>query len=400
MKKKILITIDSLTSGGAEKSLISLLTLFDYDKYDVDLLLFYQRGLYLPLIPKEVNVIEPPGFLKRINKGMKSNLVQGDLKALYLRMGLSISCRNPLMTKKYHGAQIIYKWLSKGIENLDKEYDVAIAYSQGMPTYYVSQKVKAKRKLAWMNIDYKVAGYNKDFDIKYYNKFDKVVAVSHSCKDVLIKEIPSLENKVEIIYDIISSKLIENMANEKGGFSDEFDGIKILTIGRLVHQKGYEMAIEAAYKLKQDKINFKWYAIGEGKLKEKFENVEKIYLEPNKIFNTKSNNEISNFEETLQKYGTENFVTEVKSNLPMVIEMKNNKYYITNGGGSREYNGLDGFENVKVSDNSITATLKTKQTGPDASGNWIDKEDKKSEIKLVKNGNTWLIDEINTTDLN
>ena len=270
MKKKILITIDSLTSGGAEKSLISLLTLFDYDKYDVDLLLFYQRGLYLPLIPKEVNVIEPPGFLKRINKGMKSNLVQGDLKALYLRMGLSISCRNPLMTKKYHGAQIIYKWLSKGIENLDKEYDVAIAYSQGMPTYYVSQKVKAKRKLAWMNIDYKVAGYNKDFDIKYYNKFDKVVAVSHSCKDVLIKEIPSLENKVEIIYDIISSKLIENMANEKGGFSDEFDGIKILTIGRLVHQKGYEMAIEAAYKLKQDKINFKWYAIGEGKLKEKF----------------------------------------------------------------------------------------------------------------------------------
>ena len=146
MKKKILITIDSLTSGGAEKSLISLLTLFDYDKYDVDLLLFYQRGLYLPLIPKEVNVIEPPGFLKRINKGMKSNLVQGDLKALYLRMGLSISCRNPLMTKKYHGAQIIYKWLSKGIENLDKEYDVAIAYSQGMPTYYVSQKVKAKRK--------------------------------------------------------------------------------------------------------------------------------------------------------------------------------------------------------------------------------------------------------------
>ena len=65
-----------------------------------------------------------------------------------------------------------------------------------------------------MNIDYKVAGYNKDFDIKYYNKFDKVVAVSHSCKDVLIKEIPSLENKVEIIYDIISSKLIENMANK------------------------------------------------------------------------------------------------------------------------------------------------------------------------------------------
>ena len=127
MKKKILIAIDSLTSGGAEKSLISLLTLFDYDKYDVDLLLFYQRGLYLPLIPKEVNVIEPPNFLQKINKGIKANLSDGDFKALCLRTGLSISCRNPLMTKKYHGAQIIYKWMSKGIENLDKEYDVAIA---------------------------------------------------------------------------------------------------------------------------------------------------------------------------------------------------------------------------------------------------------------------------------
>ncbi len=135
-------------------------------------------------------------------------------------------------------------------------------------------------------------------------------------------------------------------------------------------------------------------------LMEKFGNIEKIYLEPNKIFEVKSNNEISNFEETLLKYGTENFVIEVKNNLPTVIEMKNNKYYITNGGGSREYNGLDGFENVKVFDNSIVATLKTKQTGPDASGNWKDKECKESEIKLVKSGNTWLIDEINTTDLN
>ena len=74
-------------------------------------------------------------------------------------------------------------------------------------------------------------------------------------------------------------------------------------------------------------------------------------------------------------------------------------FYIGTGGYDGSFTNLK-VENVKVSDNSITATLKTKQTGPDASGNWIDKEDKKSEIKLVKNGNTWLIDEINTTDLN
>lgn len=68
------------------------------------------------------------------------------------------------------------------------------------------------------------------------------------------------------------------------------------------------------------------------------------------------------------KYGTENFAKEVKKNLSMIVEIKDNKYYITNGGGAREYNGLDGFEDVKVSEALITATVKTKQTGPDSSG--------------------------------
>ncbi|MDA1570382.1 glycosyltransferase, partial [Bacillus cereus] len=60
MKKKILFVIDSLQSGGAEKSLVSLLSLFDYTKYEVDLLMFSASGLYLPLLPKQVNILEVP----------------------------------------------------------------------------------------------------------------------------------------------------------------------------------------------------------------------------------------------------------------------------------------------------------------------------------------------------
>ena len=135
-------------------------------------------------------------------------------------------------------------------------------------------------------------------------------------------------------------------------------------------------------------------------LKKNFENLEKIYLEPDKFFEVKSDSEISNFTETLLKYGTEKFVKEIKNNLPWCVEMRNNKYYITNGGGAREYNGLDGFEDIKVSESAITATVKTKQTGPDSSGNWVDKEDKKSQIKLVKEGENWLIAEFNIFDFN
>ncbi len=135
-------------------------------------------------------------------------------------------------------------------------------------------------------------------------------------------------------------------------------------------------------------------------LKNRFENVEKLYLEPDNFFEVKTNGEIVNFDESILKYGTENFAKEVKKNLPMIVEIKDNKYYITNGGGAREYNGLDGFEDVKVSEALITATIKTKQTGPDSSGNWVNKADKKSQIKLVKEGENWLIDEFNTSDFN
>lgn len=40
MKKRILFVIDSLICAGAEKSLITLLSLIDYSRYDVDLQLF------------------------------------------------------------------------------------------------------------------------------------------------------------------------------------------------------------------------------------------------------------------------------------------------------------------------------------------------------------------------
>ncbi len=283
--KRILFVIDSLTSGGAEKSLISLLTLFDYQKYEVDLLMFAQSGLYLPLLPKEVNVLEVPIYLRKQDEGIQNLIKNKQLKELYYRLGASVSLRNPHYKKKMHGAQINWRWISKGIDSLEKKYDVAIAYSQGTPTYFVAEKVKADRKLAWVNIDYRVAAYNKDFDKDYYREFDHIIAVSESCKEVLVEELPSVSEKVRVIYDIISPTLIHSMADEEGGFEDNQEGLRLLTIGRLAYQKGYEMAIEACHKLKEDGFSFKWYVIGEGQLKSKFDSMVGEYdLEDTFIF--------------------------------------------------------------------------------------------------------------------
>ncbi|MDR7239976.1 glycosyltransferase [Neobacillus drentensis] len=282
--KKILFVIDSLCSGGAEKGLVSLLSVFNYKEYEIDLLMFSPTGLYLPLIPKDVRVLEVPMFIKKQNEGIKYLVKNKHFKELFIRLGSSVSHRIPFYNKKMHGSQISWKWMRKGIEKLDKKYDVAIAFSQGMPTYFVSEKVDSDKKLSWINTDYKQAAYNKQFDQKYYQKINQVIAISEDNKVIFTNEIQGAIDKTQVIYDIISPELIHSMAVEDVGFNDNFDGVRILTIGRLVHVKGYDMAIEACHKLKKNGYKVKWYVIGEGLLKNKLEKMIKdLGLEDNFI---------------------------------------------------------------------------------------------------------------------
>ena len=279
MKKRVLFVIDSLHSGGAEKSLVSLLNLFDYENYEVDLLTFKEGGLYASLLPKNVILINVPDIFNRMKVSILDLIKRKDFKFALWRVNTSITLRyKAKVTKIKHGAQLMWTRLNNVIPKLEKEYDIAIAYSQGTPTYYVVEKVVAKKKLCWVNIDYRFAGYNREFDFKYYEKFNNIVAVSNMCTDVLKDVFPEFKDKIITIYDIISENLINNMASEGKGFVDNYKGIRILTIGRLVYQKGYEYAIEAAKYLKDKNIDFIWYVIGEGNLRSE---LEKMVIEYN-----------------------------------------------------------------------------------------------------------------------
>ena len=105
------------------------------------------------------------------------------------------------------------------------------------------------------------------------------MAVSHSAKDVFLETFPKYKDKVEIIYDINDFNLISKMGNMEKVYDENFDGIRLLTIGRLANQKGYDMALEACNILKEKGVNFKWYALGKGPLKD---DIEK-YIEENDL---------------------------------------------------------------------------------------------------------------------
>ncbi|MCA2394142.1 glycosyltransferase, partial [Staphylococcus aureus] len=153
MKKNILFVIDSLTIGGAEKSLISLLNLIDSSKYAIDVMLFKKGGELETYIPNYVNVLESPSYFCYINneKFPKSKR----FIYLFYRTKTSLKLRlNNYRKSALHSEQVVFKSLNKIIMPMKKNYDVAIAYSQGMPTYFVANKVSALQKLAWINTDY------------------------------------------------------------------------------------------------------------------------------------------------------------------------------------------------------------------------------------------------------
>jgi glycosyltransferase involved in cell wall biosynthesis len=269
MKKNLIFVIDSLVGAGAEKSLITLLSLLNYQKYSVDLMLFAHGELLEGLVPKEVEILRPLKYttFSRLNlkKALLYSLKKADFKMLNSRIKYSLNIR----IKMYSNAQkarLYWENVSRVIEANPKQYDIAISYAQGVPTFYVAEKVKAKRKFAWVNVSYRLNRKEANFQKQFYDQYNKIIAVSDSTKEVLLETFPYYENKIKIIYDINDPNFISNMADHGENYKDNFNGLRILTIGRLAHQKAYDIALSACKKLKEKGIKFRWYVLGKGPL--------------------------------------------------------------------------------------------------------------------------------------
>jgi glycosyltransferase involved in cell wall biosynthesis len=271
MKKDILFVIDSLECAGAEKSLVSLVSLLDYSKFNVDLMLFAHGRLLEELVPKEVNILKPLEYTEFTKLGLKEAILDSfkrfDFKMIISRFKYSFGIR-----RKKGGntlkARVFWESNSNVIEKNPKKYDIAISYAQGIPTFYVSEKINAKKKFAWVNTSYSLDVKEKEYQQFFYDKFDKIITVSDSAKEIFLDTFSTYINKTEVIYDINNFDLILALSNTGKSYEDDFDGIRILTIGRLARGKGYDIALNACKRLKEKGIKFRWYVLGKGPLKE------------------------------------------------------------------------------------------------------------------------------------
>ena len=264
---RILFVTGNLASGGAQKSLISLMQCIDYKKHQVDLYLFNHNGLFLDLLPEEVHLLPEDNFWKPMKSSVLALLKKVDVIGTVRRIMFSRYRNKDSGTERAN----IRAW-NIGRQALSEQplkYDAAIAYGDGFPLYYIVDKVKADKKIAWNHTDYSLYGDNVAFDSLYFEKCASVVTISDKCADVLRSLFPEQKDKIRVIENIISKKLILKLMTETSTDDmPEFEGTNILTVGRLAEQKGYDLALETLAKLKKDGYRVRWYSIGIGSLKE------------------------------------------------------------------------------------------------------------------------------------
>ena len=248
--------IDSLVCGGAEKSLVSLLPLIDYDRYDVDLLMFSRGGEFERFIPSQVNVIE---------HALYGNGVFDEIRRTIHQVNFSFQVR---FGKVCHGAERHWRTMHTVIKPLGGNYDISIAYQQGLPTFFVATMVQASKKIAWINADVYEAGYDMDYCRQFYDKMNHIVPVSEALREKLTNCSPWLKNKLTCIYDIVNQDLVQKLAMEPINDMIPKDGvISIVTVGRLAVAKNHLLAVDAARLLRDSGVRFKWYFVGDGETK-------------------------------------------------------------------------------------------------------------------------------------
>lgn len=269
MKAKILFIMSSLRNGGAERSLVNLLQLFDYQKYEVDLLLFQEEGIFLEQLPNEVHILHDCDILHLLYakgnnriKGIKHPLLTFDH---YWGTFWARKKTESMYASRQYRWEHYYKDRIPSIKT--KKYDVAISYLHGEQLYYLVDKVDAKRKIAWIHTDYSKLNALEEHDLKYMRQVDSVVSISNICVETLCKTFPSIKEKFCMLPNLTSSSSIKYLAEKE--YPKEYGGdeFKIVSVGRLIHLKGFDMAVDAASILKENGLKFSWFILGDGELK-------------------------------------------------------------------------------------------------------------------------------------
>ena len=259
--KKIIIVSDSLRIGGIQQALKNFLNIIDYDKFQVDLFLFHSDKKEMSKLKSSVNLIKSSRVLEVASSTGEEAKRKGSLYYL-LRKIIAMLCH-------VFGSNTIFNYLFMFDIN-KKKYDYAISFSNNInnnsvyfgQNKFVLEKINAKKKYTWLHVDYDEMKLNNIVNKKEYDRFDKIICVSEAVKNSFTKNHPEFKDKCRVVYNSIDSDYINKFSNE---YSVDFKScFNIVSVGRLDENKSPLSYVNIAKKIRNCKIDFHWWIIGDG----------------------------------------------------------------------------------------------------------------------------------------
>ena len=268
-KPRILILIHYMELGGAEISLIGLLNALDPKRVDVDLFIHSHQGPLMKFIPDWVNLMSEIKPYSMIERPMKEALMAGEWRLVANRLRARLQHRRYL--KKVRSVTddgSIFQFIADCVTpslppiNPNVEYDLCISFLT--PHNIGRDKVRARKRLAWIHTDYSTVHVNAAKELPVWNAYEHIASISPDVTTSFLKMFPSLSSKIIEIENILSPAFVRSRA-EATDVSDEIKGdVKLLSVGRFCVAKNYDNVPFIAADMVQTGINLRWYIIGYG----------------------------------------------------------------------------------------------------------------------------------------
>lgn len=261
---RFLIHIPQLIYGGAEKVLVNFANVLVEHEHEVEILETYEKG-YLKLQFDErvtFNAICSKEYTNKYYASLQ------DIKS-----ERNLICKIKKISKLVFSKIVGYRAFAEKLAAKyykDKHYDVAINYLEIEDPAFIMHNIDAGKYIQWIHIDaLKLKTGELDTFIPLYKKMDAVICVAKTARASLCGIYPSLNNNTYVIYNFFD---IDNIKNKAIGTSVyETKSINILSVGRMVEQKGYLRALKVIKRLKGEGYNFTWYIMGDGGDRQKIE---------------------------------------------------------------------------------------------------------------------------------
>lgn len=251
--KKILIVIPGCRTGGMVSSLVALLNSQFSRRYDIRLFVMNSYGEKLR---PELEI-----YSVGMNKGtsfLYANVVNYTKFLRWKLVAFKLIIHIPIVGRAIHD------WIEgTTISKLERHnYDYIVSFQESVSLPFVA-KFANENKVAWIHCDYSRIFTNVKDELSIFSRYSRIVTVSEYTKNVFCRLLPSLEPRVEFIYNMLD---YESIVDKSRDYIDDSrfitDRYTIISVGRISSVKQFEVIPKIAAEIKSKGGHFRWYIIG------------------------------------------------------------------------------------------------------------------------------------------